>query len=73
VTTKDVDNDELQPEMIWESYPERAIGLLVTRILLFQHGASVIKTDRHRIHGMFLCLYFSYIACHNENINCFVE
>ena len=52
VTTTEVMDEQLTEESLWESNPEKAISLLVTRRLFFGRGKGFLKEDMHRIHGM---------------------
>ena len=51
VLTSDVCDTLLDPNAMWGSDPERAIGLMSVRALLLERGRGVIGSDLDRIHG----------------------
>jgi hypothetical protein len=64
VTTAEVLDEQLSEESLWESNPEKAISLLVTRKLFFGRGRGFLEKDINRIHGIQCGLIYLFIFLH---------
>ena len=51
VPTSDIIDTSNDPEVLWQTDPERSIGLVATRELIFTRGKGFIANDLHKIAG----------------------
>ena len=51
VPTSDIIDVSNDPEVLWQTDPERSIGLVATRELIFTRGKGFIANDMHKIAG----------------------
>ena len=51
ITSEEAIDQSLEVDALWQSNPEKSIGLVVVRAMIFNKGLGTIGQDLSRIHG----------------------